>query len=63
MGFPLLSDFNKKVARAFDVLQDPWVDFGYRGVAKRSVFVVDRKGILRYRWVTDDPARNLLTTR
>ena len=25
-----------------------------RGVAKRSVFVIDREGIVRYRWVTDD---------
>lgn len=57
LGFPLLSDFNKKVTRAFDVLQDPWVEFGYRGVAKRSVFVVDRKGVLRYRWITEDPGQ------
>ena len=60
LGFPLLSDFNKKVTRAFHVLQDPWVDFGYRGVSKRSVFVVDRKGVLRYRWVTDDPGEEPL---
>jgi peroxiredoxin len=33
------------------------VAFGYRGVAKRSVFVLDRKGILRYRWVTDVPTQ------
>lgn len=57
LEYPLLSDFNKKVTRAFHVLQDPWVNFGYRGVAKRSVFVLDRKGILRYRWVTDDPTQ------
>lgn len=55
LNFPLLSDFNKKVAKAFDVLQDPWVAFGYRGVAKRSVFLLDEKSILRYRWVTDNP--------
>ena len=55
LGFPVLSDFNKKVAKAFDVLQDPWVDLGYKGVTKRAVFVVDRKGVLRYRWVTEDP--------
>ena len=55
LEFPLLSDFNKKVTRAYDVLQDPWVGFGYKGVAKRSVFVVDGKGILRYKWVTDVP--------
>lgn len=56
LGFPLLSDFNKKVAKAFDVLQDTWVDLGYKGVAKRSVFVVDNKGILRYRWIAGDPS-------
>lgn len=56
LGFPLLSDFNKKVTKLYDVLQDPWVNLGYRGVAKRSTFVVDRKGILRHRWVTDDPS-------
>ena len=54
--FPLLSDFNKKVIRMYGVLQDPWVNYGYRGVSKRAVFVVDGKGILRYRWVTDVPA-------
>lgn len=57
LGFPLLSDFNKKVIRLFGVLQDPWVGFGYRGVAKRSVFVVDRRSILRYKWVTDVPSQ------
>lgn len=55
LPFPLLSDFNKKVARLYYVLQDRWVGHAYRGVAKRSVFVVDGKGILRYRWVTETP--------
>jgi peroxiredoxin len=55
LEYTLLSDFNKKVTKAFDVLQDPWTSYGYRGVAKRSVFVLDKKGILRYRWVTDVP--------
>jgi peroxiredoxin len=54
--FPLLSDYNKKVIRAYGVMQDPWVDFGYRGVSKRAVFVVDGKGILRYKWSTDVPS-------
>jgi len=53
-GFPLLSDFNRKVSRAFDILQDSWSDFGYKGVAKRAVFVIDRREVLRYRWIDDD---------
>jgi len=56
LEFPLLSDFNKKVVRVYDVFHDPWVAYGYKGVAKRSVFLLDRKGILRYRWVTDVPS-------
>lgn len=56
-GYPLLSDFNKKTTKAFDVLQDSWVDFGYKGVAKRSVFVIDRQGVLRYRWISEDPGK------
>ncbi len=54
--FPLLSDFNKKVVKLYGVLQDPWVGLGYKGVAKRSVMVVDKRGMLRYRWVTDTPS-------
>ncbi|HYC11606.1 MAG TPA: redoxin domain-containing protein [Nitrososphaerales archaeon] len=55
LPFPLLSDFNRKVTKLYGVLHDPWVALGYRGVAKRSVFVVDSRGLLRYRWVTDVP--------
>lgn len=56
LEYTLLSDFNKKVSEAFDVLQSPWVAFGYMGVARRSVFVLDSKGILRYRWIGDAPS-------
>ena len=55
LQFPLLSDFNRKVSKAFDALHDVWVNYGYKGVSKRAVFVVDKKGILRYRWITDNP--------
>ena len=56
LQFVLLSDFNKKVAKLYGVLQDPWVGLGYKGVAKRAVMVVDQQKKLRYRWVTDDPS-------
>ena len=56
LQFPLLSDFNKKVVKLYGVLQDPWVGLGYKGVAKRAVFVVDKRSMLRYKWVTDTPS-------
>lgn len=51
--FPLLSDWNKTVSRAYGVLYDRLGD--YEGVSKRSVFVLDKDGIVRYKWVTEDP--------
>lgn len=57
LPFVMLSDFNKKVSRSYGVLDDPWAGFGYRGVAKRAVFLVDKKGILRYRWIADVPSQ------
>jgi len=56
LQFPLLSDFNKRVTKQYGVLQERWVGFGYHGVAKRSVFLVDRKGVLRYRWSVEVPS-------
>jgi glutaredoxin-dependent peroxiredoxin len=56
LQFALLSDFNKKVAKIYGVLQESWVGLGYKGVAKRAVFVIDGRGMLRYRWVTDVPS-------
>ncbi len=56
LPFPLLSDFNKKVSKLYGVLEETWGGQGYRGVSQRAVFVVDPKGVLRYRWVTDTPS-------
>jgi peroxiredoxin len=56
LQFPLLSDFNKKVSRAYGVLHETWVAHGYKGVSKRAAFVLDGRGILRYKWVTDAPS-------
>ncbi len=45
-NFPLLSDFNKEAATAYGAIYEDF--FGYNGVAKRSAFVVDRGGKIRY---------------
>jgi peroxiredoxin len=46
LNFPLLSDFNKTTATAYGALYEEF--FGMKGVAKRSAFVVDKKGVIRY---------------
>jgi glutaredoxin-dependent peroxiredoxin len=52
---PLLSDFNKTVAEDYGVLYPELM--GLKGVAKRSAFLLDAKGIVRYAWVSEDPAQ------
>ena len=53
--FPLLSDFNKEVIRAYGAFNEDMI--GLKGIAKRSTFVIDKDGIVRHREVLDD-ARN-----
>lgn len=46
-NFPLLSDFNKEVSRQYGSLYEEFV-FDMRGVSKRSAFVIDASGVVRY---------------
>jgi glutaredoxin-dependent peroxiredoxin len=52
IDFPLLSDWGGAVSEAYGVRYDVWK--GHAGLAKRSVFVVGRDGVISYRWYTDD---------
>ena len=54
-SFPLLSDFNKTVINAYGVVNPDMI--GLMNIAKRSVFVIDRHGVVRHREVLED-ARN-----
>jgi peroxiredoxin len=55
LNFPLLSDFNKVVIADYGVVNPDMI--GMHNIAKRSVFVLDKQGVVRYREVLDD-ARN-----
>lgn len=46
-NFTLLSDFNKTVSTAYGSLYETFV-FDMNGVSKRSAFVIDGAGIVRY---------------
>ena len=53
LNFTLLSDFNKEVSPAYGSFYEM---FGYnmKGVSKRSAFVIDEDGIIRYAEVLDN---------
>ena len=57
---PLLSDYEHKVARRYGIAYDsflPQKNLGMSGVAKRSAFVIDKQGIVRYAESSDDPGQ------
>jgi len=53
LPFTLLSDFNKTAGPAYGAFHDKLGPLN--GVEKRSAFVIDKKGIIRYASVSDDP--------
>lgn len=53
LKFPLLSDFNKEVSAAYDVIYADLL--GFKGVSKRSAFVIDENGVITYSESSDDP--------
>lgn len=46
-NFPLLSDFNKNVSRAYGSLYEDFV-LDMKGVSKRAAFVIDKEGTIKY---------------
>ena len=56
LNFELLSDFNKEVSKAYDSLYENFI-YGTKGVSKRSAFVIDKQGIIRYAEILDDAGK------
>ena len=55
LNFPLLSDFNKEAAKAFDVLYEIFPAFEMQGVSKRAAFVIDKEGVIKYAEICATP--------
>jgi glutaredoxin-dependent peroxiredoxin len=51
LTFPLLSDWNGEAIHGLEITRE---FRGFRGVARRSSFLVDQKGTIRGAWAYDD---------
>lgn len=49
LPFELIGDFERKMVSDYGVRRDDVA--GYSGMARRSIFIVDRKGAIRFTWV------------
>lgn len=55
LNFPLLSDITRDVIKQYDVVFNDLAGVKGFTVAKRAVFVIDRQGTIRYKWVAPEP--------
>ena len=55
LNFSLLSDFNKEVSAAYGTLYEKF-GLDMKGVSKRSAFVIDKEGVVRYAEVLQNAA-------
>ncbi len=57
LPFTLLSDYGRDVISKYHISHSDFADLKGYVAAKRSVFILDGSGVLRYRWISDDPGR------
>lgn len=55
LQFPLLSDFSRSTLKTYDIVHNDFAGLMGYAVAKRSVFVLDKEGVIRYMWVSENP--------
>lgn len=55
LPFDLIGDFERKMVTDYGVRRDDVQ--GYAGLARRTVFVIDRDGAITYTWVTSPEQR------
>lgn len=55
LEFPILSDYTRKTSKQYGGVHENFAGMQDYTAAKRSVFVLDKNGIVRYAWVSEDP--------
>jgi len=55
LQFPVLSDYSRATVKSYGIVLDDFAGLKGYAAAKRSVFVLDKSGVIRYAWVTDNP--------
>ena len=56
LNFPLLSDFNKEVCKLYGTLRE-------EGFSNRAYFIIDKKGIVRFKYMMPTPKDRLENTQ
>ena len=55
LNFPLLSDYTRETIKTYGVELHDFAGLKGYTVAQRSVFIVDADGVLKWKWISNDP--------
>jgi peroxiredoxin len=55
LEFPLLSDYSRRSLKEYGVVHEGFAGLEGYAAAKRSVFVLDKDGVVQYAWVSENP--------
>ena len=55
LNFPLLSDYKKETIGDYGIVMKDLGPLKDYNAAKRSVFLLDKNGIIKYIWISDNP--------
>ena len=57
LPFIILSDYTRETIKRYGVFHEDFAGLKGYTVAKRSVFILDEKGTLQYKWISEDPGK------
>ena len=57
LQFPILSDYSRDTIRKLNIFHNDFAGLKGYTAAKRSVFILDKNGVVRYKWVSEDPTK------
>ena len=57
LRFLILSDYMRETIRSYDVFHEDFAGLKGYIAAKRSVFILDEAGTVRYKWISEDPSK------
>jgi peroxiredoxin len=57
LQFPILSDYTRETIKKYNIVANDFAGLKGYTAAKRSVFILDQNGVVRYRWVSEDAGK------
>ncbi len=55
LPYPILSDYKREIIKKYGLEMPDYAGLNGYVVAKRSIFIINQKGIIQYMWISENP--------